>query len=100
MQAFVDNLNKPSSDNIVELAQTHASFEKIHPFSDGNGRTGRLILLAQSLRAGLVPPLVVKERKSAYYKYLEIAQTSNNSKPLESFVAESMQFCYDLLNKK
>jgi len=100
MQVFVDSLNKSSSDHIAQLARSHALFEKIHPFSDGNGRTGRLILLAQSLRSGLVPPLVVKERKSAYYKYLEIAQTSDNSKPLELFMAESMQFCHYLLSKK
>ena len=97
MRAFVDGLNGNSTNSIVTLAQSHALFEKIHPFSDGNGRTGRLILLAQSLHAGLVPPLVVKERKLAYYKYLEIAQKSDESKPLELFMVESMQFCYKLL---
>ena len=36
------------------LAERHARFERIHPFSDGNGRTGRLLLFAQALQAGLM----------------------------------------------
>ena len=76
---------------------TGATFEKIHPFSDGNGRVGRLLILAQALHAGLIPPLVLKERKYAYYKYLEIAQTSYNSIPLQIFIAESMVTAGQLL---
>jgi len=81
------------------LAKTHAEFEAIHPFSDGNGRTGRLLMLAQALRAGLVPPLIVKERRYAYYKYLEAAQTKQNFKPLELFLAQSIQFCQQLISE-
>ena len=84
-------------DIIASIANTHARFEQIHPFSDGNGRTGRLILLAQALKAGLVPPLVIKERKYAYYKYLELAQTKGDYAPLELFISESMMFTGKLL---
>lgn len=97
MQEFTANLKASSDDPIQLLAESHAVFEKIHPFSDGNGRTGRLLLLAQALSHGLVPPLVLKERKAAYYKYLEIAQTSDNPKPLEMFVADAMSGCAELL---
>jgi Fic family protein/DNA-binding XRE family transcriptional regulator len=93
------NLQSPSNDIIKILADTHARFEQIHPFSDGNGRTGRLIMLAQALAVGIVPPLVVKERKHAYYKYLEAAQTMDNLSPLELFIAQSMQFTDELLKK-
>lgn len=91
------DLTKPSADIIADLANTHARFEKIHPFSDGNGRTGRLILLAQALRAGVLPPIVAKERKAAYYKYLELAQATDEHRPLELFIAQSIQFCAELL---
>ena len=84
------DLNDDSSDFINNITVTHAIFEKIHPFSDGNGRTGRLLMLAQALKLGYVPPLVLKERKYAYYKYLEIAQTTENYQPLEKFIAESI----------
>ena len=89
-------LSRNSTDTISELAKVHADFEKIHPFSDGNGRCGRLILLAQALKAGLMPPLVARQRKTAYYKYLQAAQTADNYKPLEFFVCQSMQFCNEL----
>lgn len=98
MASLVGDMSSSSGDIITLIASTHARFEQIHPFSDGNGRTGRLIMLAQALHAGIVPPLVVKERKSAYYKYLELAQTKEIYDPLEMFVAESMLFTYSLLN--
>lgn len=86
-----------TDDTITSIAKTHAIFEKIHPFSDGNGRTGRLLMLAQALNAKLAPPIVLKERKKAYYKYLEIAQTNENYKPLELFIAEAIVFSGKLL---
>lgn len=97
---LTEGLAKPADDIIKMLANTHAKFEQIHPFSDGNGRAGRLIMLAQALRHGLIPPLVIKERKYAYYKYLQIAQSKENYAPLELFIAESISFTNDLLKKK
>jgi Fic family protein len=99
VEGFCKDVNKRHSEPLVGLlAESHAKFEKIHPFSDGNGRVGRLLMLAQALRAGLAPPLVAKERKYAYYKYLELAQMQGEYKPLEQFVAESMKFTADLLD--
>lgn len=93
---FTESLNG-SNDLVRELAVSHAWFEQIHPFSDGNGRTGRLLMLAQALRAGYMPPLITKERKHAYYKYLELAQTKEDYSPLELFIAQSMRFCAGLM---
>lgn len=90
LDLLLQDLNTPTSPPIIHLANTHARFEQIHPFSDGNGRVGRLILLAQALRFGLMPPLVLKERKHAYYKYLELAQIDDNPRPLQQFIAESI----------
>ncbi len=87
-------------DIIDVLARSHALFEQIHPFSDGNGRAGRLLMLAQALQFSMYPPLVQRERKQAYYKYLQIAQTEKNYKPLELFVAQSVEYCAKTLNLK
>jgi len=87
------------SSVVSKIAHFHAKFEQIHPFSDGNGRTGRLLMLAQALQAKIAPPIVVKERKHAYYKYLELAQVKENYLPLELFVAESIEFSGELLRK-
>ena len=83
-------VNGETADKIELLARAHAEFERIHPFSDGNGRTGRLMLFVMSLKLGLVPPILKKEKRFAYYKYLEIAQTREVTDPLEMYIAEAI----------
>ena len=90
LEELIKVMNQPTDNLMERLAWTHATFEQIHPFSDGNGRTGRLIMFIQALQSGLVPPLVVKERKRAYYKYLEIAQLQGEYELLRLFIAESI----------
>ncbi|MBR3386077.1 Fic family protein [Candidatus Saccharibacteria bacterium] len=83
-------VNSETTDKISLLAISHAEFERIHPFSDGNGRTGRLLLFSLALKLGLMPPILKKERRFAYYKYLELAQTRDLTDPLEKFIAEAI----------
>lgn len=94
---LVEFMNTPSENLIEKMAITHARFEQIHPFGDGNGRTGRLIMFGQALKGKLVPPLVIKERKRAYYKYLEIAQMREEYGLLRLFIAESVLFTDELI---
>ena len=89
MRQLTVDLNTKSNNPVRQMAELHTKFENIHPFSDGNGRTGRLIIFIQALHYGLVPPLVRKERKQAYYNYLHIADTGN-SDLLTYFLAESI----------
>ena len=90
MESLCDELNQPTEDPVGLLARTHARFEQIHPFSDGNGRVGRLLMLAKAIQLGLVPPVIAQERKGVYYAYLERSQTVDEHDLLEMFVAESM----------
>jgi Fic family protein/DNA-binding XRE family transcriptional regulator len=99
IENLVKVMNKPADNAIERLAWSHATFEQIHPFSDGNGRTGRLIMFAQALQNGIVPPLVVKERKRAYYKYLEIAHLEDKYDLLRLFIVESILFANNLIEK-
>lgn len=94
---LVNYLNSPYDNLIERMAITHATFEQIHPFSDGNGRTGRLIMFAQAIQAEIVPPLVIRERKKAYYKYLALSQLYENYDLLRLFIAESTLFTDNLL---
>lgn len=91
---LIDNwcnlVNGETTDKIALLATSHAKFEQIHPFSDGNGRTGRLLLFALALYLGLMPPILKKELHLAYYKYLELAQMREITDPLELFIAEAI----------
>lgn len=53
-----------SVQKIIEnIAEQHICFERIHPFSDGNGRTGRIMLNQQLINAGLLPITIEKNSK-------------------------------------
>lgn len=71
---------------LEEIAKAHAHFESIHPFGDGNGRVGRLIIVAQCLRAKLMPPEIGGKHKSLYYAVLEYAQMKGKTGPLAQFL--------------
>ena len=55
---------------IEDIIAFHASFERIHPFQDGNGRVGRLIALKECLRYRIVPFLIEDRKKAFYYRGL------------------------------
>ena len=87
-------------ESVMDIAKAHAHFESIHPFGDGNGRVGRLIMTAQYLQAGLMPPEINGYNKAMYYATLEHAQISGNVKPLAVFLCEqSKKLSESHLNK-
>lgn len=90
VERWCNLVNSETADPIELLARSHAEFERIHPFSDGNGRTGRLMLFVLALKLGLMPPILKKERRIAYYKYLELAQAREITDPLEMMVTRAM----------
>ncbi len=73
------------------LAAFHVSFETIHPFQDGNGRIGRMILFKECLANGLEPFIVLDDRKDSYYNGLR--SFSQDPGVLVSFF-ESMRDLY------
>lgn len=97
MQKFIQDLNKRPKNPVAHLAKTHAQFEQIHPFSDGNGRVGRLLMTFIALRDNLPPVLIKRDKKQAYYTYLERAQTEDRDVFLESFVSDGVFESYKLL---
>lgn len=65
--AEYNSLKRPSLEDIIDF---HQRFESIHPFQDGNGRVGRLIMFRESLRFVHVPFIITDELKSFYYNGL------------------------------
>ena len=63
------NANKHVTfDNILDF---HVQFERIHPFQDGNGRVGRLLIFWQCLQSGIVPFIITEELRMFYYRGLQ-----------------------------
>lgn len=85
---FADEKRKSTMNPIERIARFHLEFEGIHPFIDGNGRTGRLILNLDLIRNGY-PPINVKftDRKR-YYDAFDAFYRDRNAGPMVRMIAE------------
>ncbi len=85
------------TDPLVRLAVQHYQFEAIHPFSDGNGRTGRVLNLLYLVEQGLldIPVLYLSraiiQRKSDYYRLLLAVTTENDWEPWLLFMIKAVR---------
>lgn len=85
MMYFVYNYNHTEFDSVYQkVAQMHLQFERIHPFEDGNGRTGRLLLNFELIKNNMAPVVIPKEQRSDYFEMLG----NNDSIALEKFLKE------------
>lgn len=69
------------------IAYFHLVFETIHPFNDGNGRIGRIIINYQLQRIGFPPVIIRDKEKNAYYRAFTAFRDDKNTKPMERIVA-------------
>lgn len=72
-----------------ELARLHNHFERIHPFLDGNGRTGRLALNLMLVRLGYPPVIIFKKQREAYLRAMQKSDAGDHG-PLGEIVARAM----------
>ena len=95
MVQLVDNLEyrldsaRSDEEKLFAILDTHIQFERIHPFSDGNGRTGRMTLNYSLLQQGFPPLIIEKETKAQYIEFL-------GNQDVDGFV----QFAKALLGKE
>lgn len=91
--------SKKTNDIVAAAAEVHSRFEQIHPFSDGNGRVGRLLMSAMLLRANVAPAIIRQEHRQLYYTYLYKAQTKDDQSQLENFLCDAVADGFKILER-
>ena len=71
MKELLTSYNKKEGVALEDIIEFHVTFERIHPFQDGNGRVGRLIMLKECLKHNIAPFIIDEEHKIFYYRGLK-----------------------------
>ncbi len=84
LEIFINDNQSSDADDLVKMALIHHQFESIHPFYDGNGRTGRIINILYLVKQGLLDtPILylsryINQNKSTYYHLLQSVRDQKN----------------------
>lgn len=79
--------NTNSNDYLTIAAYFHCRFETIHPFADGNGRTGRTLLNYYFMIHNIKPLIIYDEDKKYYYECLQAFDEKQTINPMKEFLA-------------
>ncbi len=71
IKKLLDAYNQKENHSLDEIVEFHVKFERIHPFQDGNGRVGRLIVFKECLKNNIVPFIIFDNKKLFYYRGLK-----------------------------
>lgn len=95
MEQLLRDFNESTEHIVTKLARFHIEFEGIHPFIDGNGRTGRLLVNLELMKAGY-PPIDIKfTDRIAYYNAFDEYHVKHNLAPMEKLFADYINMRLD-----
>ena len=96
MEELLEQYKNSKEDIVTKLARFHIEFEDIHPFIDGNGRTGRLLINLELMKAGY-PPIDIKfSDRLKYYEAFDGYHTKNNISAMADMFARYLNNRLDL----
>ncbi|MCD8028236.1 MAG: Fic family protein [Erysipelotrichaceae bacterium] len=87
-----------TENNLKNIVKFHVIYENIHPFCDGNGRTGRMILFKECIKNGIIPPIISSDRKMIYNQALNKAQKTDDVEELFNIVKEAQSNYYNAIS--
>ena len=97
LETFINDGELTDLDPVVKMAIIHHQFESIHPFYDGNGRTGRIINILYLVKENLLKlPILylsryINQNKSTYYRLLQETRETNNWEPWILYMLDAVE---------
>ncbi len=95
MQELLKKYKELENVTLEDIAKFHVEYESIHPFQDGNGRTGRIIIFKECLKNNIFPLIIEDERKQEYYDALNEAQKNNDYQKIIDLFIREQKIYYD-----
>src|SRR3989338_8513750 len=99
IKELIRDLHHSKQNVVAKSALFHSCFEQIHPFADGNGRIGRLLMHAMLLNANLPPAVILQKNRRFYNLYLNKAQMKVDFGGLEDFIVAAILEGYKILER-
>ena len=98
MRDFVDWYRNESGNlhPVERAARVHADFVGIHPFTDGNGRTSRLLMNLELLKEGFPAAVLPVSKRLEYYEALDTAHTEGDYEPFYTLIAGVVEAGFDV----
>jgi len=88
MGELIKSYEQFEGQSLEKSARLHVDFVKIHPFVDGNGRTARLLMNLDLMKAGLLPVIIQTTERLKYYETLDHAHVSGDYQPFIQLVVD------------
>lgn len=101
MEEFIDWYNGDAQklSSVERAARVHADFVTVHPFSDGNGRTARLLMNLELAKAGYPLAIVKVKKRMGYYDSLDMASAQGHYKPFAKLVCNLVEDSFKMYSK-
>lgn len=87
LDTLVNDYSNRENIELEEIVDFHVRFEQIHPFADGNGRVGRLIVFKECLKNNIMPSIILDRHRNFYIKGLKEYDSISKERLLETFRA-------------
>lgn len=81
--------------DLLTLAELHARYESIHPFQDGNGRTGRLIIFRECLKHAIMPVIIEDSNRNEYIEALKVYREEKDLSKLVELLEKEQKFYFE-----